>query len=135
VLWPAGGQPADAARNDDSLVLRLETGRESLLLAGDIEQTVERALAESHDSLAAGFLKIPHHGSRSSTTEAFLDSVQPRFAAISVGETNPFGHPSPDVLNRIAKEGARLYRTDRHGAITALTDGKRLEIRTFLAAP
>jgi competence protein ComEC len=124
----------DTARNDDSLVLRLETGSESVLLAGDIEQPVERALAIGGDVLTAQFLKIPHHGSPSSTTEAFLDSVRPRFVAISAGENNPFGHPSPDVLERIVREGARLYRTDRHGAITLLADGRQLETQAFLTA-
>jgi competence protein ComEC len=134
VLWPASGGPVDTARNDDSLVLRLETGSESVLLAGDIEQPVERALAIGGDVLTAQFLKIPHHGSPSSTTEAFLDSVRPRFVAISAGENNPFGHPSPDVLERIVREGARLYRTDRHGAITLLADGRQLETQAFLTA-
>jgi len=135
VLWPASLEPAGATLNDDSLVLRLETGSESLLLSGDIERPVERALVESGDSLAADFLKVPHHGSPTSATEAFLDSVHPRFAAISVGENNPFGHPNAGVLRRIELQGARLYRTDRHGAITVLTDGTQLEIRTFLAVP
>jgi competence protein ComEC len=92
-------------------------------------------LAADGDSLASDFLKIPHHGSRTSTTQAFLDSVHPRFAAISVGENNSFGHPNADVLSRIEMEGTRLYRTDRDGAITVLTDGNQLELRTFLAAP
>jgi len=135
VLWPESADPANVAQNDESLVLRIETGRQSLLLAGDIERPVEHALVASGDSLSTDFLKVPHHGSRTSTTEAFLDSVQPRFAAISVGETNPFGHPNTDVLRRIAGRGTRLYRTDRDGAITVLSDGKRLELRTFLAAP
>jgi competence protein ComEC len=135
VIWPAGSESADGSQNDDSLVLRLETGHESLLLAGDIEQPAERALTASGDALSSGFLKVPHHGSRTSTTAAFLDSVHPQFAAISVGETNPFGHPNPDVLRRIAHEGARLYRTDLHGAITLLTDGEDFDIHTFLPVP
>ena len=104
------------------------------MLTGDIEQPVERSLGEGGDSLAADFLKVPHHGSRTSTSAPFLDSVHPRFAAISVGENNPFGHPNADVLHRIASEGARLYRTDRDGAITVLTDGHQMEVRTFLSS-
>jgi competence protein ComEC len=135
VLWPESADSADADQNNDSLVLRMESGQSSLLLSGDIERTAERALAASGDSLAAEFLKIAHHGSRTSTTQAFLDSVHPRFAAISVGDNNPFGHPNADVLRRIEMEGTRLYRTDRDGAITVVTDGEHLEFRTFLAAP
>jgi competence protein ComEC len=131
VLWPDRLDPAKTATNNDSLVLRLQSGREALLLTGDIEQPVERALTADGDALAADFLKIPHHGSRTSTTAPFLDSVHPRLAAISVGENNPFGHPSADVLRRIESEGARLYRTDRDGAITILTDGNQIEARTF----
>jgi len=135
VLWPASVETANSAQNDDSLVLHLETGRESLLLSGDIERPVEGTLVASGESVAADFLKVPHHGSPTSATEAFLGSVHPRFAAISVGETNPFGHPNAGVLRRIELEGTRLYRTDRDGAITVLSDGKQLELRTFLAAP
>jgi competence protein ComEC len=78
---------------------------------------------------------VPHHGSLTSATEAFLEAVHPRFAAISVGDNNPFGHPNAGVLDRIERGGARVYRTDRHGAITMLTDGRQLELRTFLAVP
>jgi competence protein ComEC len=134
VLWPDRLEPARTAQNDDSLVLRLESGQEALLLTGDIERPVERALSENGDSLGADFLKIPHHGSRTSTTAPFLDSVHPRFAAISVGENNTFGHPNADVLQRIEAEGARLYRTDRDGAITVLTDGTQMEVRAFLTS-
>jgi competence protein ComEC len=132
VLWPDNIEQARAAENNDSLVLRLATGSETMLLTGDIERPVERALLDDGDSLSADFLKIPHHGSRTSTTKPFLDSVHPRFAAISVGENNPFGHPNTDVLERVTTEGARLYRTDRDGAITILTDGKQMEVRSFL---
>jgi competence protein ComEC len=132
VLWPGSLEPAKTAENDDSLVLRLETGQETLLLTGDIERPVERTLGADGDALSADFLKVPHHGSRTSTTEPFLDAVHPRFAAISVGENNPFGHPSEDVLQRIEAEGARLYRTDRDGAITILADGNRMAVHTFL---
>ena len=134
VLWPDNIEPARTAGNNDSLVLRLEAGHEILLLTGDIERPVERALLDDGDSLGADFLKVPHHGSRTSTTGPFLDSVHPRFAAISVGENNAFGHPHADVLERIATEGAHLYRTDRDGAITILTGGNQMEVHTFLTS-
>jgi competence protein ComEC len=132
VLWPDNLEPAKTAENDDSLVLRLRNGGETLLLTGDIERPVERTLLDDGDSLGADFLKVPHHGSRTSTTEPFLESVHPRIAAISVGENNPFGHPSGDVIQRLEMEGAKLFRTDRDGAVTVLTDGTILETHTFL---
>jgi competence protein ComEC len=132
VLWPDSSDPA-RARNDDSLVLRLQDGGESFLLTGDIERAVERSIVSDGDELAAGFLKVPHHGGKTSSTTAFLDAVHPAVSAISVGEANPFGHPSPDAMQRIQAEGSRLYRTDRDGAITAVTDGHSMNVRPFLA--
>ena len=132
VLWPDTVQPLQPAANDDSLVLRLQSGNESFLLTGDIERPAERALIENGDALAADFLKVPHHGSRTSSTATFLDSVRPRFAVISVGDNNPFGHPAADVVQRIEAGGARLYRTDRDGAVTILTDGSKLQVLSFL---
>jgi competence protein ComEC len=131
VLWPATDDTASAPSNNDSVVLRLEDGNDSLLLAGDIERSVERGILGDQAPLASEFLKVPHHGSRTSTTQPFLDAVHPRFAAISVGEANAFGHPNREVIDRISAEGARLLRTDRDGAITVVTDGQRLEMRSF----
>ncbi len=94
--------------------------------------SVESILAGDSEPLTADFLKIPHHGSRTSTTGEFLGAVGPRFVVVSVGESNPFGHPSPEVLERIESEGSRLYRTDRDGAITTLAGDKGMEVRAFL---
>ena len=132
VLWPDSSDPA-RARNDDSLVLRLEDGQNSFLLTGDIERAVERSILANSDELGANFLKIPHHGGKTSSTPEFLEAVHPTIAAISVGEANPFGHPSPDTIERIRAEGTRLLRTDRDGAITAITDGHTMNIHSFLA--
>ena len=131
VLWPDSADPA-RARNDDSLVLRLEDGQESFLLTGDIERAVERSMLADGDDLAANFLKVPHHGGKTSSTPGFLDAVHPAIAAISVGAANAFGHPSPEAIARILAEGTRLFRTDRDGAITATTDGRSLDVRSFL---
>jgi competence protein ComEC len=130
VLWPDSADPA-RARNDDSLVLRLADGKESFLLTGDIERAVERSIIANNDELAANFLKVPHHGGKTSSTPPFLDAVHPAIAVISVGEANPFGHPNAEVVERIRVEGTRLYRTDRDGAITATTDGRSMDVRPF----
>jgi competence protein ComEC len=131
VLWPPDPGPVDEAANDDSLVLHLSDGRVRFLLAGDIEHGVEQELVEDHAPLAAEFLKVPHHGSKTSSTPAFLAATAPREAAVSVGEGNAFGHPSESVVERYQQDGVQLFRTDRNGAVTALTDGQTLSVRAY----
>ena len=131
ILWPADSEPVPAAANDDSVVVRLQDGRIHFLLSGDIEKRVESTLVGEHAPLAADFLKVPHHGSKTSSTLPFLAAVAPRIAVVSVGEANPFGHPAKPILERYEESGVRLLRTDRDGAVTALTDGQDLEIHTF----
>jgi competence protein ComEC len=75
-------------------------------------------------------LKVPHHGSRSSSTEEFLSATRPAFALISAGYENPFRHPHPAVIERLNRAGAAVLRTDIHGLITARTDGRTLEVDT-----
>ena len=131
VLWPDTSDEVQSPKNNDSLVLRLEHGRVNLLLPGDIERTVEHGLVTAGQPLTADFLKIAHHGSKTSTSEELLSSTAPHLAAISVGETNPFGHPSAEVLERLHAAGVRVLRTDRDGAITVLSDGQTLRTRCF----
>jgi competence protein ComEC len=132
VLWPSTTSEVSQATNDDSLVLRFDFGKQSLLLAGDIEKPVERALIEKGAPVAATFLKVPHHGSATSTTAPFLNRVHPLFAAISVGENNPFNHPSVAVVERLRAAGVTVYRTDRDGAITFTSDGNSAHVKTFV---
>jgi competence protein ComEC len=126
-----------AAKNNDSLVLRLKFRDRTLLLPGDAEKQAEHAmLAEnSEDELHADVLKVGHHGSKNSTTEEFLRAVRPRIAIISAGEDNPYGHPSPELLERLETSGARVLRTDRDGAVHVVTDGTQLEVSCFVACP
>jgi competence protein ComEC len=132
ILWPEDLSENQTARNDDSLVMRLTDGSRSILLPGDIERPSERTILAENQAVSANFLKVAHHGSRTSTIEPFLSSSHPSFAAISVGRDNSFGHPSPEVLERLETAGVRVYRTDRDGAITATTDGQTLSVSTFL---
>jgi competence protein ComEC len=136
VLWPevSSEAPSAAAKNDDSLVLRLRYEDRAVLLPGDAEKEAERQmLAENPgDELQAEVLKIGHHGSRNSTTAEFLAAVKPRLAIISVGEDNSYGHPNAELLERLASAGIRVLRTDRDGAVHTLMDGKGLEVRCFL---
>jgi competence protein ComEC len=131
VLHPA---PPDwerrAARNDDSLVLRVRYHDVELLLTGDIGAAVEREI-----DVAAGsplrVLKVAHHGSRTSTSAAFVERYRPDVAIVSAGSGNSFGHPVPEVVNRLRESGARLFRTDQDGAIIVETDGAEVRVRTI----
>jgi competence protein ComEC len=132
ILWPEDLIENQTAKNDDSLVMRLTDGSQSILLPGDIERPSERKILAENEMVEANFLKVAHHGSKTSTIEPFLSSSHPAFAAISAGRDNSFGHPSPEVVERLHSAGVRVYRTDRDGAITATTDGQSLTVSTFL---
>jgi competence protein ComEC len=134
ILWPEDITESQTAKNDDSLVIRLTDGSQTILLPGDIERPSERKILAENENVGANFLKVAHHGSKTSTIEPFLSSSHPAFAAISAGRDNSFGHPSPDVVERLEAAGVRVYRTDRDGAITAATDGQTLTVNTFLHA-
>jgi competence protein ComEC len=121
------GRPPWKTRNDDSVVVGLAFGETRFLLTADIEAGAEAEIA-ARPSLV---LTVPHHGSRSSSTPSFLAAVRPRLALVSVGARNRFGHPHPEVLERYAQLGTRVFRTDRDGAITVSTDGARVWVRTF----
>jgi beta-lactamase superfamily II metal-dependent hydrolase len=114
-------------RNDDSVVIRLRYGRIRMLLTGDVEAAAEAALAEDGP---VAVLKVAHHGSRTSSTEAFLEPARPAVAVVSVGARNPFGHPHAETLHRLSGSGAMVIRTDRHGGVTVSTDGTRLWVAT-----
>ncbi len=115
--------------NNRSMVLRLEYGDVSFLLTGDIEDETERYLvAALGERLRSDVLKVAHHGSKSSTTQVFLDTVNPQTAVISAGRDNRFGHPHPEVMARLesALEPERVFLTARDGAVEYVSDGKGL---------
>src|SRR5215469_10349539 len=113
------------------MVLRLEQGVVFFLLPGDLQQHGEDRLVRDHAFISANFLKAPHHGSRTSSTELFLSAVHPQYAVFCVGEANPFGHPNEAIVERYADANVRIYRTDRDGTVTAITDGDALAVHTF----
>jgi competence protein ComEC len=131
VLWPVDVSRVERAANDNSMVVRVQDGAERFLLPGDAEKRTENAMVDEGEPLSADFLKVPHHGSRTSSTEEFLAAVQPKVAVVSVGEDNPFGHPVPAVVQRYQAAGVRFLRTDKDGAVTATTDGKTLTVMTY----
>ena len=134
ILWPEEITEHPIAKNDDSLVMRLTDGSQSMLLSGDIERSSERTILAENETVQANFLKVAHHGSKTSTIEPFLARSHPSFAAISAGRDNSFGHPSPEVVERLKAAGVCVYLTDRDGAITATTDGQTLTVATFHAS-
>ncbi len=138
-LWP-DTPISDIAANpayNDSLVLQLRYGDRTVLLPGDAEKQAEHEiLAENSETfLRSDVLKIGHHGSKNSTTPEFLAAVQPRLAVISAGEDNPYGHPNPELLERLERARVRVLRTDRDGTVHILTDGTRIEVACFVACP
>jgi competence protein ComEC len=123
---PPGVRPW-RTRNDDSVVLEVRYGGVGIVLAGDVEAAGEARL----DLEAASILKVPHHGSRSSSTPSFLRQVSPRIALISAGFRNRFGHPDPTVVERYRQSGAWVLRTSEDGALTVSTDGQRVWVETY----
>jgi competence protein ComEC len=125
--WQDGriGAPEGLGVNDASLVVRFAFAGRSVLFTGDLEADGEGELAGRTalgDPIASDILKVPHHGSRTSSTGELLDAVRPRLAVISLGWRNRFHFPSDEVVARYAARGIRLLRTDRDGAVTVRID-------------
>ena len=134
-LWPeiAPTEVAPSAKNNDSLVVRLQYKERSLLLPGDAEKQAEYAMLSENDAeeLHADVLKVGHHGSKNSTMPEFLERVGPQVAIISAGEENPYGHPSGELLERLEGRGIRILRTDREGEVSVVTDGEKIWVRCY----
>jgi competence protein ComEC len=120
--------PKEAPHNNDSLAFRVTFGRHSFLLSGDIERQVEAELIAEGLVQKTDVLKVPHHGSKTSSTAAFLDLLHPAFAVMSAGFENSYGHPHAEVLERYEERQACVLRTDLDGLVTVRTDGRRLQM-------
>jgi competence protein ComEC len=118
-------------RNDDSLVIELRYGRVSMLLTGDISRVVEHDLLDTLDLLPTVVLKVPHHGSATSTSAEFVEHIRPAVAVIAVGRGNTYGHPVAAVLDRLHDVGAEIFRTDLDGQVEVSTDGGEVRVGTF----
>ncbi len=118
-------------RNEDSVVLRVCYGDVELLLTGDIGEETEQTLLADDDRRALRILKVAHHGSRGSSSPAFVRAFAPALAFISVGRGNLFGHPAPEVVDRLRSAGATVFRTDEDGAIILETDGHEARVKTM----
>ncbi|HSJ65892.1 MAG TPA: DNA internalization-related competence protein ComEC/Rec2 [Gemmatimonadaceae bacterium] len=126
-LWMSTTRDA----NEASVVALVRYGAVRLLLTGDAERGEEAWLVTNAGArLRADILKVGHHGSRTSSTPAFIDAVRPRLALVSVGNGNTYGHPHVETLRGIAARGATVLRTDREGTIVVRTDGRRIDVLT-----
>jgi competence protein ComEC len=119
---------SDPSLNEGSLVLRIRGAGTAVLLTGDAEAAAEAAMMEAGAAIAAPILKVPHHGSRTSSAAPFVAAVAPSIAVVSVGAENRFGHPAPEVVARYTRAGAAVYRTDRCGAITVVAGAGAMQV-------
>ncbi len=133
--FPYGTGGDDATVNNYSAVLLLTDGRTRFLLTGDAETAAEDAIEAAAPDLSADVLKVGHHGAGNATGDSWLARVRPRFAAISCGAHNVFGHPAPATVARLAAHHVQTYCTAWNGAITFVSDGRTVTAHPFLPAP
>jgi len=120
----------DSNHNNLSIVLMITYGETSFLFTGDAEREAEQGILEAGYGLSATVLKVGHHGSNSSTTYPFLYEIMPKYAVISCGRNNQYGHPHDDLLSRLRDAEVTVYRTDMQGTITAVSDGVNVTFST-----
>ncbi|MBQ3416774.1 MAG: MBL fold metallo-hydrolase [Ruminococcus sp.] len=114
--------------NNYSVVVKAQCGDISFLLTGDAEKESEEQMLRSGEDLSADVLKCGHHGSSTSTSDAFLSAVDPAFAVISCGKNNDYGHPHRETVSKLRERGVAYYRTDLLGTVVAATDGKEISV-------
>jgi Predicted hydrolase (metallo-beta-lactamase superfamily) len=127
VLSPPSGGIAGGDLNENSIVLRITHGNVSFLLASDAGFQAEESMLSSGLDLKSQVLKVGHHGSKYSSSAAFLKAVGPEYSVIEVG-SNPYGHPAPETLARLEEIGSKVYRTDRDGNIVMTSDGRDIMV-------
>lgn len=130
-IWPDSTATPLGSDNNSSLVLRVSFGDHTFLFAGDIEREAEAAIVAGETRLKANVVKVPHHGSRTSSTSEFVAAVGAELAVIPVGRRSRFGHPHPETVERWKASGARVLKTGEKGTVTITTDGRELRIETF----
>jgi competence protein ComEC len=122
------GQEMKNTSNDSCVVSHLIYKNNSFLFTGDLSDKGEKQLVQNKSDLASDVLKVGHHGSKTSTSELFLEAIQPKIAVISVGAKNTYGHPTLEVLQRLADFGVKTLRTDQNGDITIVSNGENIQI-------
>lgn len=131
ILFPfesLGGKELKNTSNDAGVVAKIIYGKNSFLFTGDISSTAEKRLVNSKEDIVSDVLKVAHHGSKYSTSDLFLQNVEPKIAVIEVGK-NSYGHPTPETLQRLEKFGIKVERTDQNGDIQIVSDGNNLKIK------
>lgn len=133
VLYPQSAYDTNTrSENNNSVVLRIVCGKRAFLLTGDIEREAETQMLAGETTLASDVVKIPHHGSRTSSTVDFVNAAAAKYAVISVGRSSPFGHPHAEVVDRWKAAGAKVTTTGERGLVSVSTDGTEIEVKTFL---
>jgi competence protein ComEC len=133
VHWPLLTTEASApSENNQSLVLQLRFGDRAVLMTGDVEKESEASIVGSKLDLRSDVVKVPHHGSRTSSTDGFVAATRPAFAIFSVGRRSIFGHPHPEVVERWKANGAEVLTTGKSGMVTVTTDGRDLRVQSFV---
>ncbi len=116
--------------NNNSLVSRITFGDNAFLFGGDSSADAEKLLLEKGTDISCDYMHIAHHGSRSSSSDAYLDAIAPKYATISCGKNNSYGHPNEETLNKLKKRNIKYYRTDLDGSIVVVSDGNRITVKT-----
>ncbi len=133
IIYPktSGSSGAQTVKNphDYAIVSKLDYGQESVLFTADAEAKVENKLVNEGASLDSQFLKVGHHGSKTSSSAAFLRAVKPELAFIEVGVKNRYGLPHPSIIERLENSGIKYYRTDINGTIDLMLDGKNYIVK------
>lgn len=130
VLRPDSASVQGDDLNHASIVLRLTFGQVSVLLTGDAEENAEKWLIDQGGDLRAQILKVSHHGSKTGSSDAFLNAVRPEIALISCEADNRYGHPHAEVLERLARRKIKVYRTDQAGTVEVTVDGQGYRVRS-----
>lgn len=138
ILWPNNSNLIfENSLNNNSIVCKLNYKNFSMLFSGDIEEIAEKQILQEYKNslqvLNSTVLKVGHHGSKTSSTKDFIESVKPKFALIGVGENNKFGHPNDDVIERLKNLGSKIYRTDQMGEISiVINNSGRIQVKKFI---
>lgn len=131
ILHPVFSEISENSANNDSIVLRMIFESKEFLFTGDIEKETEKELLENPAFLQSDIVKVAHHGSRTSSTQEFIEATKAEYGIIPVGRKSRFGHPNKEVVERWKNSGAKVLTTGERGTITVSTDGKNLEIQIF----
>lgn len=135
ILWPAKEFIKENAINNNSIVAKLYYKNFSIMFTGDIEEKAEKQILNKYSEsiLNSTVLKVAHHGSKSSSIEEFIKKVKPKISIIGVGANNKFGHPSINVIERLERNGSKVYRTDTNGEITITINKKgKINVKSII---